>query len=145
VSVGHRHQATDLHHRQFDDLLSLPWFAHCLARVERDIKIISGVDMHYVAGSDSELESVFIDRRAYSRILAARLLPSLIRHEVKAGRAVWWCPPMYLSAERKPAPRSVTAAITLRRSRVERAKRSNRVTTSMTRDCPTDDKSSNDR
>jgi transposase len=54
VSVGHRHQATEFHQRQLDDLLSQPWFAHCLARVERDIRVVTDVDMPYVAGSDSE-------------------------------------------------------------------------------------------
>jgi hypothetical protein len=85
MSVGHRHQATEFHQRQLDGLLSQPWVAHCLARAERDIRVVTDVDMPYVAGSDAELECVFIDRHAYPRILAAGLLPSLIRHEVVEG------------------------------------------------------------
>jgi hypothetical protein len=47
-----------------EDLLAQPWFAHCLARVERDIRVVTDVDMPYVAGSDAELECVFIDRHS---------------------------------------------------------------------------------
>ncbi len=63
-----------------------PWFRRCLERARGDVEVLyEGIDLPYIAGSDAELEHVYVDQHAYSYILSAGLLPGLIDHELVEG------------------------------------------------------------
>ncbi len=63
-----------------------PWFVRCLERARGDVEVLyEGIDLPYIAGSDAELEHVYVDQHAYSYILSAGLLPGLIDHELVEG------------------------------------------------------------
>jgi hypothetical protein len=86
VSSGHRHTPTLRHAAQLDALLGEPWFVRCLERARRDVEVLyEGVDLPYVAGSNTELEHVYVDQHAYQKVAAAGLLPGLIDHELVEG------------------------------------------------------------
>ncbi len=86
MSAGHHRNLHRVSHlTQLFNLLREPWFVRCLERARRDVRVIYDCDLPYVAGSDTDVDRVYIDRHAYSAIKDAGLLPSLIEHEVVEG------------------------------------------------------------
>ncbi len=86
MSAGHHRNLHSLSHiTQLFNLLREPWFVRCLERARRDVRVIYDCDLPYVAGSDTDVDRVYIDRHAYSAIKDAGLLPGLIEHELVEG------------------------------------------------------------
>ncbi len=86
MSSGHRHSPTLRHAEQLDALMREPWFVRCLERARRDVEVLyEGIDLPYIAGSNAELDHVYVDQHAYPRIVSVGLLPGLIEHELVEG------------------------------------------------------------
>jgi hypothetical protein len=82
MSSGHSHAASEHNAAQYDWLCRQAWFKMAMAHRP---DIIADYDLPYLGGSSVGMERIYVDAHAYPKVVDARLLPGLIKHEHVEG------------------------------------------------------------